>query len=51
MTDDRAQFEHERRDAAERMAADPNLAQAALEVNVAADEHDWSCRGAGSACQ
>ncbi len=42
MTDDRAQFERERRDAAERMAADRQLAQAALEVNVAADEHDWS---------
>ncbi len=42
MTDDRAQFERERGDAAERMAADRQLAQAALEVNVAADEHDWS---------
>ncbi len=42
MTNDRAQFERERRDAAERMAADRQLAQAALEVNVAADEHDWS---------
>jgi cephalosporin hydroxylase len=42
MTDDRAQFERERREAAERMAADRTLAQAALEVNVAADEHDWS---------
>ena len=42
MTDDRAQFERERRGAAERMAADRELAQAALEVNVAADEHDWS---------
>ena len=42
MTDDRTQFERERREAAERMAADRELAQAALEVNVAADEHDWS---------
>jgi cephalosporin hydroxylase len=42
MTDDRAQFERERREAAERMAADRTLAQAALEVNVAADAHDWS---------
>jgi cephalosporin hydroxylase len=42
MTDDRAQFERERREAAERMAADRTLAQAALEVNVAADGHDWS---------
>jgi cephalosporin hydroxylase len=42
VTDDRAQFERERRDAAERMAADRQLAQAALELNVAADEHDWS---------
>ena len=42
MTDDRAQFERERREAAERMAADRTLAQAALELNVAADEHDWS---------
>jgi cephalosporin hydroxylase len=42
VTDDRAQFERERRDAAERMAADRALTQAALEVNVAADAHDWS---------
>jgi cephalosporin hydroxylase len=42
MTDDRAQFERERREAAERMAADRDLARAALDVNVAADEHDWS---------
>jgi cephalosporin hydroxylase len=42
MTDDRARFERERRDAAQRMAADRELAQAALEVNVAADKHDWS---------
>jgi cephalosporin hydroxylase len=42
MNDDRDQFERERREAAERMASDRKLAQAALEVNVAADEHDWS---------
>jgi cephalosporin hydroxylase len=42
MTDDRARFERERRDAAARMAADQELADAALAVNVAADAHDWS---------
>lgn len=42
MTDDRAQFERERREAAARMAGDQELAKAALEVNFAADEHDWS---------
>jgi cephalosporin hydroxylase len=42
MTDDRARFERERREAAARMAGDQELAKAALEVNFAADEHDWS---------
>ena len=42
MTDDRVQFERERREAAARMAGDTKLAKAALDVNVAADEHDWS---------
>ena len=42
MKDDRAAFEEERRKAAERMAADEELAGAALSVNVAADRHDWS---------
>jgi cephalosporin hydroxylase len=42
MTDDRAAFEQERREAAERMAADEELAGAALGVNAAADRHDWS---------
>jgi len=42
MNDDRAAFEQERRKAAERMAADEELADAALGVNAAADRHDWS---------
>src|SRR2546430_16736298 len=42
MSDDRAAFEQERRKAAERMAADEELADAALGVNAAADRHDWS---------
>jgi cephalosporin hydroxylase len=42
MTDDRAQFERERRESAARMAGDQELAKVALEVNFAADEHDWS---------
>ncbi|MGB2873856.1 MAG: CmcI family methyltransferase [Gaiellaceae bacterium] len=42
MTDDRARFEKETRDAAERMAADDALAADALALNIAADRHDWS---------
>jgi cephalosporin hydroxylase len=42
MKDDRAAFEQERREAAEWMAADEQLAEAALGVNAAADRHDWS---------
>src|SRR5438046_10553679 len=42
MNDDRAAFEQERRKAAERMAADEELADAALGVNAAAERHDWS---------
>jgi cephalosporin hydroxylase len=42
MTDDRADFEREKRLAAERMAADEALAADALAVNAAADRHDWS---------
>jgi cephalosporin hydroxylase len=42
MTDDRADFERERREAATRMAADAALAADALALNTAADRHDWS---------
>jgi cephalosporin hydroxylase len=42
VSDDRAAFERERREAAARMAADAELAAAALDVNAAADRHDWS---------
>ncbi|MFL5911490.1 MAG: CmcI family methyltransferase, partial [Gaiellaceae bacterium] len=42
MSDDREQFERERREAAARMAADEQLGAAALEVNAAADAYDWS---------
>lgn len=42
MSDDRAAFEREKREAASRMAADKELAKAALAVNTAADRHDWS---------
>jgi cephalosporin hydroxylase len=42
MTDDRAEFERERREAAARMATDQTLAAAALALNAAADRHDWS---------
>jgi cephalosporin hydroxylase len=42
MTDDRARFEEEKREAAARMAADGELAREALALNVAADRHDWS---------
>lgn len=42
MTDDRARFETDTRDAAERMAADDALAADALALNIAADRHDWS---------
>jgi cephalosporin hydroxylase len=42
MTDDRADFERERRQAAARMAADETLAADALALNAAADRHDWS---------
>lgn len=42
MTDDREQFERERRDAAARMAGDEALAEAALAVNATADAYDWS---------
>jgi cephalosporin hydroxylase len=42
VTDDRADFERERREAAGRMAADEGLAADALALNTAADRHDWS---------
>src|SRR5205823_388529 len=42
MTDDRADFEREKREAAARMAADEALAERALALNAAADRHDWS---------
>lgn len=42
LADDRAQFEASRRESAARMAADEQLAADALELNVAADRHDWS---------
>jgi len=42
VTDDRAEFEREKREAAARMAADEELAKKALELNAAADRHDWS---------
>jgi cephalosporin hydroxylase len=42
VTDDRARFEEEKRAAAARMAADEELARDALDLNVAADRHDWS---------
>jgi cephalosporin hydroxylase len=42
MTDDRADFEREKRQAAARMGADEELAADALALNVAADRHDWS---------
>jgi cephalosporin hydroxylase len=42
MTNDRARFEEEKREAAARMAADEELAREALALNVAADRHDWS---------
>jgi cephalosporin hydroxylase len=42
MTDDRAEFEKEKRMAATRMVADEALASDALALNVAADRYDWS---------
>jgi cephalosporin hydroxylase len=42
VTDDRAEFERNKREAAARMAADQALAADALALNVAADRHDWS---------
>ena len=42
MTDDRAEFERQRREAAARMAADAELAADALALNAAADRHGWS---------
>jgi cephalosporin hydroxylase len=42
MSDDRAQFEQERRNAAARMAADAALGADALALNAAADRYDWS---------
>jgi cephalosporin hydroxylase len=42
VSDDREQFERERREAAARMAADQELTAAALAVNAAADTYDWS---------
>jgi cephalosporin hydroxylase len=42
MADDRADFERTKREAAARMAADETLAARALELNAAADRHDWS---------
>src|SRR5213595_1258608 len=42
VTDDRARFEQEKREAATRMAADEELAAEALALNVAADRYDWT---------
>jgi cephalosporin hydroxylase len=42
MPDDRAEFERTKREAAARMAADGALAAKALDLNAAADRHDWS---------
>jgi cephalosporin hydroxylase len=42
MSDDRAEFEASKREAAARMAADAQLAANALALNVAADRHEWS---------
>src|SRR4051794_40201866 len=42
LADDRAAFEAQRREAAARLAADERLAADALELNIAADRHDWS---------
>jgi cephalosporin hydroxylase len=42
MADDRAEFERTKREAAARMAADEALAAKALDLNAAADRHDWS---------
>jgi cephalosporin hydroxylase len=42
VTDDRSAFERTKREAAAQMAADGELAAAALAVNAAADRHDWS---------
>jgi len=42
MADDRADFERTKREAAAHMAADDVLAEKALDLNVAADRHDWS---------
>jgi cephalosporin hydroxylase len=42
MTDDRAEFEKEKRKAAARMVEDKALAADALALNVAADRYDWS---------
>jgi cephalosporin hydroxylase len=42
MTDDRADFEREKRQAAACMGADEQLAADALALNAAADRHDWS---------
>jgi cephalosporin hydroxylase len=42
MADDRAEFERTRREAAARMAADDTLSAKALDLNAAADRHDWS---------
>jgi cephalosporin hydroxylase len=42
MTDDRAEFEREKREAAARMAADETLTADALALNAAADRYDWS---------
>ena len=42
MTDDRADFERKKREAAARMAADEKVAAEALVLNIAADRHDWS---------
>ena len=42
MTDDRAEFEAQKRASAAAMASDEALMADALAVNVAADRHDWS---------
>jgi len=42
VTDDRTEFEGKKRQAAARMAADEALVEKALDLNAAADRHDWS---------
>jgi cephalosporin hydroxylase len=42
MADDRSEFERTKREAAARMAADESLVAKALDLNAAADRHNWS---------